>query len=263
MKTHSFFDRPRHRVRTSLGEVELPIQYRDLSAVFAFFSISPARAEALLQHTPLVPVRFLSGTAIAAVSFFDYRDTSIGPYRECGVSLAVVPRGQRQPRLPFLHVFRAARHGDVGSHILDLPVTSEVADVGGRELWGYPKFQTKIEFRLEGQQFRGAVLAPDDGRPILTLEGRLGHGAPLPMTDLLLYSQHNDVLLRTRVSARGAVHSSLGRGLLLRVGDGAHVMVDRLHALGLDGAHPRVVQAGTKLQTLLPAGEPVALSRAA
>jgi hypothetical protein len=254
-----FFDRPKETVTTSLGKLELPVRYHDLSAVLAFFPVARERAEAVLQNAPLVPVRFMGGRALVAVTLFDYRDTSVGPYRECGVSIATIPRGSRQPTLPLLQVIRAPHRGVLGFQVIDLPVTSDAADVGGREVWGLPKFKTEIDWNLEGVRFSGAVLAPDGNRRILTLEGSLGHTLITPMTDLVIYSLRGGELLHTRASGKGAMHTGRGRGLVLRVGDSDHPMAERLRVLGLDGAHPMFAQAGPQLQLVLPAGRPIGI----
>src|SRR5512145_1705668 len=100
MAALDFLDAPRIRMETSAGEVELPVVYRDATAVFAFFRVDLLRAAAALGDAPLTPARFGGSAALAAVAAYDYRDTSVGPYRELGVAIAVVPSGVAAPALP-------------------------------------------------------------------------------------------------------------------------------------------------------------------
>jgi hypothetical protein len=248
-----------------VGEVELPVVYRDASAVYAFFRLDLDRAAEVLAGTPLTPAPFARGTALAVVAAYDYRDTSVGPYREVGSALAVVPRGVAIPTLPLFHLLRAPVRGDLGWHVLDLPVTGELANVGGRELWGFPKFTTSIDVRVTEGALRVVVEAPTGEEPILTLAGRAGPGLPLGAPDLVFYTVRSGALLRTLVEARGRFHTGLGRWITLEVGGQEHPMARRLAALGLHGARPSAVQVCRRYQAILHAGVPfeTAAARAA
>lgn len=256
MAPHAFLDRPRIPAQTSAGRIALPVVYTDATAIHAFFRLEHRRAAELLAPTPLQPVRFAGGVAIAAVVAYDYRETSIGPYREVGVALAVVPRGVAAPLLPLVHLLRAPAHHDVGWHVVDLPVTTAIADVGGRELWGFPKFVTDIDLELARRELSAVVQAPTGEEPILTLDGRAGPGVTLQATDLVLYTLRDGVLLRTVVEARGRMHTGTGGGLTLRVGDVGHPMARRLAALGLEGARPVAAQVCRFYYAVLDAGVP-------
>jgi hypothetical protein len=256
MAREAFLDRPRTRVATSAGDVELPVLYYDASTLVSFFHVEHRRAEELLAGTPLAPARFAGGNAIAAVVAYDYRASSVGPYRELGTALAVIPRNVPAPALPLLHLLRERAHEDVGWYVLDLPVTSSVADVAGREIWGFPKFVTQIDLDVAGEELVAVAQAPMGEEQLLTLSGRLGAEVTLDAMDLVLYTTQRNELLRTFVEARGPMHSGFGRGLTLRVGRGGHPMSDRLFALGLDGARPFAVQVCRDYRAALLAGEP-------
>lgn len=263
MALDSFFDRPMTRVVTSAGDSELPVLYRDASAVFAFFRVDAARAAELLGHVPLEPVRLGRRSAIAAVAAYDYRDTSIGPYRELGVALAAVPRHATTPALPLVHLLRARTHEDVGWHVIDLPVTTAIADVGGRELYGFPKFVTEVAVEVTNG-IHVAVNAPAGEEPILGLEGEGGPGLVVPAMDLVMYTLRNGELIRSLVEQRGWMHTGLGRGVALHVGAAEHPMAERLRALGLDGDRPFATQVCRHLRLVLGVGAPFrAAARAA
>ncbi len=260
-----FFEVPRTRLKTSLGDVELPGLYRDASAVVAFFRVDPGRAAEALAGTLLAPARFVRATAIAALAAYDYRDSSVGPYREVALALAVVPRHVAAPVLSVLHLFRETAHRDVGWHVLHMPVTTEIAEVAGRELYGFPKFVTGIAVEPAPDALRVVVQAPSGEEPILTLEGKLGPALALGAMDLVLYTVRSGELLRTVVEARGRMQTGFGRGLTLRTGGASHPMVERLKALGLDEARAFAAQACGAFRSVLhvPAAFEAAVAKAA
>ena len=253
MAHDTFLDRPTTTSRTSFGELQLLVLYRDASAAFAFFRVDPERAAAVLADVPVSPARFGTGTAVAVLAAYDYRDTSIGPYREVASALAVVPRGVAAPTLALLHLLRESAHEDVGWYVLDLPVTTGVANAGGRELYGLAKFETDIVVELAEAQVNAVVLAPTGEGPSVALEGRLAAGIPVGTMDLVVYSVLDRELLRTVVEARGRLHTGLGRALTLHVGGSDHPMARRLAALGLDGARPFVAQVCLEYRAVLNA----------
>jgi acetoacetate decarboxylase len=257
-----FFDRPRLSVTTSQGVVELPALCRDATTVFAFFRVDYDRAAKVVSATPFVPVRFATGFAVAGLGMLDYRDMSLGAYRECALALAVAPRGARPPALPILDLFRGASRRSVGLHILDLPVTTAFSTAAGRELWGFPKFVASIDLRVGPDVVRGAVSAGAGDDPIVVLEGHAGRGAAVPATDIVLYSVHRGEALRTVVNTRGRVRTSTGGDLVVRVGGGAP-MSGRIAALGLDGARASLTQVCHHAEMVFHPGAPLAHARAA
>lgn len=241
---------------TSLGPVRLPVLYADATSVQAFFWVDPALARRALEGTGLEPLRLPGGRALAGLAFYDYRETSIGPYHEVGSGLAVVPAGAPASGLAALELLRAGRKRRAGYRILDLPVSTPLADVAGRELWGYPKFVTELPLRVEERAFEGAVLEPGGTSPVLTLSGEARWRWPGLPLDLVLYSHLGGRVLRAVVDASGPVRFSGGRGLRLALGPGRHRMAEALRALGLDGAHPFAAARCDRLRARLWAGQP-------
>ncbi len=50
---------------------------------------------------------------------------------------------------------RAEYDGEEGAYCLSMPVTSDIAMAGGREVFGFPKKMADIEFKKEGNMFSG------------------------------------------------------------------------------------------------------------
>lgn len=253
-----FFQYPRSALRTTLGAVDMPILYQGATILMALFRVPLERARPLVVDPDLELVAAGSGRALAALAFYEYRETTIGPYREVGTALLVRPRQAPAPRWPLLSQLQPLDRRHAGFHVVDLPVTTDAACVAGRELWGYPKFVTTIDFELKGRRFAGAVHDPAGGPPLLRLAGTTRALLPAPLLDLLLYSRLNGPLLRTLVNTRGGGLGGPGGGLRLDVSaSSTHPMAQRLHALGLHGARPFFCMSSERLQLRLNAGAPL------
>ena len=241
---------------TTMGPVRLPILYADGTALLAFFWVDLVRARRVLERSGLEPLRFVSGRALLAIGFYDYRDTTIGPYHEVGSALAVVPTGAPSSGLATLDLLRAGRHRRAGFRILDLPVSTPFADVGGRELWGLPKFLTQLPLRVEASNIEGQVMDPGGAALLLTLSGKVRWRWPGPALDLVLYSDLTGRRLRTVVDVSGPFRFSSGGGVQLTLGPGRHRMVENIGALGVDGARPFAVGCCLRYRARLNAGKP-------
>lgn len=250
-----FFDVPRSPHPTSRGPVELPILYRDATTVVAMFAVDRARAADALVDTGLVPLPLPRGRALAAVAFYEYRTTSVGRYNEVGVALMVTRAGEPARPWRWADLARPPAVRRLGMYVLDLPVSTPLADAAGRELWGYPKFVTELPLRVAGREVDATVLDPD-GRTIVTFAGRLGPGVPAPPLSLMTYTRLGGSLIRTHVDVRGRSWLRAPGSARLRLGASPHGMATRLRALGLVDARPAVVLATDRFQSRLHAGTP-------
>lgn len=251
--TDDFFRVPRTLHHTSAGLVELPILYRDASNVVALFEADRRGAERLLEGTGLEPEVGRGDRAMAALAFYEYRDTTVGVYSEVGTAIFARKRGDRGLLPGIAELLIAPRKRRVGGWVVDLPVTTEAANAAGRELWGYPKFVTAIDFSLRGRSVRSAVHLPGREGTICELSGTMGPGSRAPAVSLVTFTQLDGVLVRTHVDVRAKTRAHLRGDVTLRVGSG-HRMAENLRALGLDGARPVLLLVTERFQSLLHAG---------
>lgn len=249
-----FLDVEQSVFHTSQGNVGLPILYRRTTAMTALFNVPADRAVPLLAGTGLVPVRSGAGNTRVALAFFRYDETSIGSYNEAALAVMVTREGVAGPVSVLADLMLPAGLRRSALHILDLPVTTAIANAAGREIWGFPKFVTDIPFSLADGEARGVVKDPGHQGDIVTLAGKPGPGVPSPGSDLLLYSHLDGELLQTRIEVSALQFTHRGDGLVLRTGSSTHPMAGRLRALGLDGASPQFVQSTTRFRSRLPAG---------
>lgn len=252
-----FFQVSRATLPTSVGDADVPVLYYDVSCMIAMFRVDYRHAAKALGGMGLKPGLRFGSKAIAGLAFYEYRDTSIGPYNEVGLALPAVPQHMPRPVSGWLDLYGRLNSRRVGFYILDLPVTTPIAWAAGCELWGYPKFVTQLPFRLDGKSFHGQVMHPEDQEPILTLSGKLGIGIPAPPMSLALYSQLAGKKLRSTVNVRGGVKLRPKGGLRLSVGSSDHVMARNLRDLGMHGLQPLLVMDTHRFQSRLNIGEEV------
>ncbi|GIW45315.1 MAG: hypothetical protein KatS3mg077_2597 [Candidatus Binatia bacterium] len=250
-------------VPISTGPIEVPILYREAQSILALFPLEPGALEAELRPLPLEPVPLLGGKPALVVAFFDYRDTTIGPYHEAAVATIVVPRGVARPQRPLLDFLLPPHWRRSGLYIFDLPVTTAVANAAGRELWGLPKFVTDIPFSWHDDRFDVGVCEPGCSERICSLVGYAPAGSRMPLRSLSLYSQLGSHLLRTEVNLRGMGRVVRSPAVHLHIGSRLHPMAQRLVRLGLDGAMPALLQLAPRFQARLNLGRRIPVPVAA
>ena len=249
-----FFDVPRKVAPTSEGQVELPILYSEASMVQALFGRDYGLVASQLRGSGLVPIRLPRNRALVAVSFFEYRQSSIGPYNEMALAVVVDNPVGSYSRVPLIDVLRQPRQRKTGIHILELPVSTKIACAAGREIWGFPKFVADIPFSLGQSGFDCSVLNPETQAPVITLSGPRRRGAWFPPVQMRLISRHR-VFLETIIDVRGLTRTSRGHQTLLQVLDQSHHLGQSCRDLGLDGAQPLVVQTTDRFRSRLHQGQ--------
>jgi hypothetical protein len=253
--SEAFLDVSRTPIGLTIGEVEVPILYRDASLLQAFFWVDYDRAAGIVDLPGYSPVQTARGQALAGLGFFSYRDTSIGAYEEVALAVAVTASEHRPSRPLAIDLIRDPKRRRLGLHVLDLPVSAPIADAAGREIWGFPKFVTDLLIKSYRSGFTGGVLDPSGGT-VLRLNGPRRKGVPLRSMDLVLLSKHDGDVLRTVVATRGWMWTTSGRGFSLEVGSSPHEMGTRAKELELDGVRPFLVQRSDRLLARLPKGSP-------
>lgn len=122
----------------------MPVVCRDSPVLMAAFSVNPNRAARLLGAEDSGQLSVLGG-GILIVTVIDYRDTVIGKYIEYSIGIACTHDSSAcKFKLPGL--FR--RTLTIGQYVVDLPVSSEVSVKGGKGIWGMPKHQASLDFRV-------------------------------------------------------------------------------------------------------------------
>jgi hypothetical protein len=200
-----FFEKVKQQeVKITGGRCGVPILYHDIFAISAAFVAPAAALQGLLPTSKLVPAEIWPGKGLLALMAFDYRDTSIGPYRE--MALAIPVRYRPRLNVPFIPVLRMSVSLSFEIFIWQLPLDSELALNAGIDIWGLPKFLAQIEIS-QGDASVSCSLA-EEGKHILTLEVKTKAAKMKTYFDYIIYSEKDGRLLMTRVDG---LSSSLGR----------------------------------------------------
>jgi hypothetical protein len=146
----------------------MPVFYYEGSAMTALFAARLRALRRLLPDPRFVPARLAPGLGVVGVSAFEYRDTDLGPYNELAISV-VLDDPSHVWNAPGRALARGLRHRQVHAYVHHLPVTTEIARVGGVDFYGYPKFIAAIDFAEEDGR-TSCRLAEGDTH-ILTLRG--------------------------------------------------------------------------------------------
>ncbi|MBV8289600.1 MAG: acetoacetate decarboxylase family protein [Hyphomicrobiales bacterium] len=222
------------RVLSDGTECPLPIRYFDVQCLVATFLTDLDRAAELLRGTSLVAVSQEDGKAVVVLYCIEYRITDIGPYNEVGLTVLAAAPGDPIP----------------ANYVVNLPVTTAVANRAGREIWGYNKFVAAIEVKNEGKKF-STTLRDTENALVGTLEGSRGASIPTPPTDILTFTLLNGRVIKTVIRVLTPFHASSGENFVFKVGTSSHPMTNNLRTVALDGARPVLVQYADPLQALL------------
>ncbi|MFG2881291.1 hypothetical protein ACGFYV_03025 [Streptomyces sp. NPDC048297] len=234
---YPFLTVPTTSVATTAGPVDVPVRYYDSSAAHLCYRVDAGTVRSLLPDvTWMVPSR-LRGRALAVLSLYEHRCTTIGPYAEIALSVLVDDLWRPRPRDIAGDLLRRVDLRRTGRQILSLAVTSEEARTVAREIWGQPAVRTTAEADLIGRDLR--FMSPDLG---ITVEGRLGPGIRCPEADWVLYGRRDRSTVRTLVRAHGHLRLHTGAGVLPRLDTAAaEPMAGHLRRLGISGARPLFV----------------------
>ena len=226
------------RVLSDGTECALPIRYFDVQCLVATFLAGPERAAELLGRTGLQPVVQEDGKAVVRLYCIEYRKSDIGPYNEVGLTVLAQAPDEHEP----------------ADFVVDLPVTTAVANRAGREIWGYNKFVAAIDIEKRDKTFT-MVLRDSQNGLICTFEGARGPSVPAPPQDILTFTIHDRRLMKTAIRVLTPFLASRGDGFALKVGTSTHPMTSRLRTAEIDGAQPVLVHYADPFQSLLFPGK--------
>jgi hypothetical protein len=212
----------------------LPIRYFDVQCLVATYLAEPQQASALLKGAGLRPVLQEAGKAVVDLYCIEYRKTDIGPYNEVGLTVMAEAPGDPNP----------------ASYVVNLPVTTTVANRAGQEIWGYNKFVASIDVASNGKKF-STLLRDENGELICSLDGERGASVPAPPTDILTFTLLEGRLMKTVIRVLTPSQTGGGAGFALKVGTSRHPMTSNLRAIALDGASPTLIRYSDPFQALL------------
>lgn len=195
MEGRFFEDVEQCEVEITGGTCDVPILYRDVYAFAGVFTAPTLVLKDLLPTSKLVPVEMFPGRGLLGFMAADYRDTSIGPYKEFVIMIPARYHPKFNP--PLFPVLRMAASLSFEVFIWQLPLTSEVGLHAGIDIWGLPKFLADIDF-AEDEKTVSCTLS-EKGQHILTLDVNKKQARMKTYFDYTIFSVKDRELLRTHV----------------------------------------------------------------
>jgi hypothetical protein len=209
---------------------ELPVVCGRSPALRAAFSIDASRAAALLPGREIFPLRLWNNRGVLMIVVINYLQTTIGKYVEFSVGIACT-HGSR-PAPPLLPAALMSLYG-TGQYVFDLPVSSEVSVKGGKGIWGMPKHQANLDFRIDERTVSSMYSL--DGTEVLTIEIDRPGRPWLPMRMAAAnYCAFRGMLMKSYIYFRGKGALSLFRKGSARLRIGSHPRVQPLRTLDID-----------------------------
>lgn len=123
---------------------KLPVSAINSPALMAIFPVNAEKARQFLPKTGVHPFR-LWNHGLLIVTVIDYRETTIGKYIEYSIAIACTHGDKPAPRL-LPGIFQGFYK--TGQYVIDLPVSSEISVKGGKGIWGMPKHQGHLDFKI-------------------------------------------------------------------------------------------------------------------
>jgi hypothetical protein len=211
-------------------EVGFPVVVREASSGAATYLVPSKAARALLPGPEFELVELLPGRGLCVVAIIDYKDNDLGDYNEVSIALFVRPRGERPSTpIPYVGNWIDLVKGNLGVHILHLPVNQAFTCEAGRTIWGYPKTVQEIEFDYAPDRATCKLVV--DGKHALTLSVPRGGDKTLEESEMKTWSYIDGAPHVTRAKQNVEGMGVQRGGAELTLGTGP--IADQLRSLGL------------------------------
>jgi len=217
-----FRAQPKTRVESLVGRTWTPNFYYAISTA-RLTMLAPTAAIRRRLPEQLSPLEVLPGVGLVSTMFFRYDVCDIDSYTEAAVGIAVKPA--RHGGLGVLDLVTALKNDHLHSYVLSLPVSSEIAQVRGKEGYGFPKWVAEIDVEIDAARVCARVRNHEGGTD-LTLSAPTPTQRQRPsgehVSSLTSYTRiagdWHSTLSQTNVLASGA--SRMPRGARLILGEG-------------------------------------------
>lgn len=206
-----FFQRFRLRHRDKPLQLSADVQkdylfptfYGDATCAQAIFLCNYERAQALLPHPRMKPVRMPGGRAALVLASYIYRNVlHVAPYNEIAMTIPVrLDPLVNVPLLPLLTPW----FKDFGYYVFNMPVTSKENRIRGNEIWGLPKVLHDIDIRVQ-DGLCDTTAVDETGQEYLRLRVPTIGTATAFDTRAQLYSRLDQQLLQSTTHFQATFH---------------------------------------------------------
>jgi acetoacetate decarboxylase len=125
-----------------------PTFYGDVTCAIGIFLCSYDKAQAMLPHPAIKPVRMTRGRSLVIFSCYEYKNVmKVAPYNEIAMTIPImVDPAINIPVLPML----LGNMKKFGYYVFSMPVTSLENQIRGVKIWGLPKVVQEIDIHDDG-----------------------------------------------------------------------------------------------------------------
>jgi hypothetical protein len=192
-----------------------PTFYANVTCAIAIFFCDYKRAEAMMPHPSMNPVKIPGGRSVIIFSCYEYKNVmNIGPYNEIAMTIPIMVGARWAP--PLLPLIMDSKKK--GYYVFSMPVTSLENQIRGRRIWGLPKIVEEIDLATDGNQCT-TTARDDNGEVYFKLSvPQTGSAKHFDETGHL-YSMLDGKLLKSRTSFKGNFAVNTNPGPLWRKGE--------------------------------------------
>ena len=208
---------------------ELPVVCAPSPVMMAAFTINLQKAAAVLPGRELFPLQLPNNRGILVVAVIDYQQTTIGKYIEFSIGIACTHGTEPAP--PVLPAALTSLFG-TGQYVIDLPVSSEVSVKGGKGIWGMPKHQANLDFKVDERTASSAYEL--EGMTAVRLDIDLPTAPAIPVRSAAAnYCAFRGMLMKSTIYMKGSARISLMSKGSARLAIGTHPRVQILKDLDI------------------------------
>jgi len=178
-----------------------PIFYADVTCAIGIFMCDYGRAQAILPHPRMKPVRMTRGRSVVVLACYEYKNVmNVMPYNEIAMMIPVMADPiVNVPVLPMvLPFFRK-----FGYYVFGMPVTSKENQLRGNRIWGLPKVTREVDIFEQGGDCVG-VAKEESGTPYVELRVPMRGSATEFDVTTSLYSLLDGHSVRSEVCFKGS-----------------------------------------------------------
>ena len=208
---------------------ELPVVCAPSPVMMAAFTIDLEKAAAVLPGRELFPLQLPNNRGVLMVAVIDYQQTTIGKYIEFSIGIACTHGAEPAP--PLLPAALTSLFG-TGQYVIDLPVSSEVSVKGGKGIWGMPKHQANLDFKVDHRTASSAYEL--EGMTAVRLDIDMPTSPAIPVRSAAAnYCAFRGMLMKSTIYMKGSARFSLMDKGSARLTIGTHPRVQILKNLDI------------------------------
>ncbi len=243
-------------MKNTLGYT-FPVDFRDVHYIAALYSANAEAVRNKLIGTGLKAGLILKGKPVVALGLIQYKESDLGAYNEVIVAIPVIPEHEKSGYANWLELYAPLKIRKLGQYIMHIPVDSVQSMDAGRDLWGYPKTVLAINHQFAENNVESSIMDEDGKESMVNFNGKLGIGIPIPSMDLMTYSFHNGVMLKTKVDVKANMKWNPFADIEINVLNDQHPIGRDLIALDICNQKPLLTISSTKFTAKFNEGQKI------